>query len=396
MMATVLLCFIYVVYIGLGVPDSTIGSAWPSIYESLSLPVSYANFVTMTISLCTIITSLFSSRLINKLGTGVVTACSTLLTAIALLLFSSSGSIVAFVLLAIPLGMGAGAIDAALNNYVVLRYKSIHVSFLHCFYGIGVALSPFVFSLALRGSNDWRLGYRVIAIIQFSLATLSFISLPLWFKIKKTEKLEHTEIIPKTLSLKEMAKMPAARIGWLLFFATCGLEFTCDTWASTYLVKHCSASADVAARILTFYYVGMTGGRFISGLISTKLSNKTIIFLGYGVISLGILTLFLPVPYYVKGIGLFLIGLGNGPTFPNLAYLTPRFFGREKSQSLIGTQMAVSNLGILVLPPVFGVIAQNVGVRAFPVYVAVLFAITVISTLIYFKRTKKNTAIEKK
>lgn len=388
-MATFLLIIIYFIYIGLGVPDSTVGSAWPSIYTELNFPISYANFVTVLISLFTIVASMTSARFINKFGTGVVTAVSTLLTALALLGFSLSSSIIAFCLLAIPLGLGAGAIDNALNSYIAVRYNSVHMSILHSFYGVGVSISPVLFSIAIKNA-DWRVGYQWIFALQMALVTIAFCSLPLWNKIKKKEMETDTEIIPVTLSFKSMAKCSAIRIGWLVFFLTVGLEFTCGTWANAYFVNTLKLSKDSSALILSLYYVGITTGRLVSGLLATRLKPKTIIFSGYGVIFLGIFIFFLPIPPTAKGASLFLIGFGNGPAFPNLSYLTPRFFGKSNSQSIMGTQMAVSNFGILVVPPIFGFIAEFFGTGFLPIFLAFLFLLLVVFTIIYLKKAKNN------
>ncbi len=385
-MATVLLIFIYFIYIGLGIPDSAIGSAWPAIFSDLNLPISYASFVTVIISLCTALSSLFSAKLINRFGTGLVTAVSTAVTAVALLGFSLSTSIWWLCLSALPAGFGAGAIDAALNNYVTLRYKPSHVSFLHSFYGIGVAITPFIMSFALK-NGDWRQGYRLIFFVQIGLAVLAFSTLPLWKKVKEQSSEEET-FTPVTLSYVKMAKIPAARVGWAVFFLTCALEFTCDTWATTYLVQSEGATSASAARFLTLYYLGITSGRFVSGLIVKKLGNHRVVLIGYGIVAAAIIIMFLPVSVPFKGIALLMIGFGNGPSFPNLIYLTPGSFGKQASQSLISSQMAMSNLGILMAPPVFGIIARNISVSLFPLFIAMLFATYCPLTLLYFKRLK--------
>lgn len=383
-MATILLIFIYIIYIGLGVPDSALGSAWPAMFPDLGLPVSYASFVTVIISLCTALSSFFSAQLINKFGTGLVTAVSTLVTAGALFGFSAANSIIWLCLMALPTGFGAGAIDAALNNYVAVRYKSVHINFLHSFYGVGVAITPFLMSFALK-TGDWREGYRTVCFVQLAIALFAFLTLPLWKKVKEQAQ-EEEKFTSVTLSYVKMAKIPAARISWAAFFFTCGLEFTCNTWATTFLVKTEGATAALAAQILTFYYLGIAVGRFCSGLISQKVSNKAIVLFGYGIVAAAIVLLILPLPIIVKGVAMAMIGLGNGPSFPNLIYLTPRYFGNEASQSLISSQMAMCNLGILAVPPVFGLLAKAVSPRLFPVYLALLFAVILPSTLVYFKR----------
>lgn len=390
-MITFLFIIISIIFIGLGLPDSLLGAAWPAIYPDFNIPVSYANFVTMLISSGTVIASFFSARLINKFGTGLITAVSTLMTAVALIGYAVSNSIIWFCVLAIPLGAGAGAIDASLNNYVAIHYSSTHMSFLHCFYGLGVAVSPLIMSYALSFDNNWRLGYRIVFFIQIAIALISFLSLPLWRKTGKLPEEKEKEVTPKTLSLKQMFKMPAVRTSWIAFFASVALEFTCGIWGCTYLVSAEGMSEAAAAKMLTLYYVGMTSGRFVSGLVSKKLSPLKTVFSGYTIVACAILILLLPLPVTVKGISLFLIGFGNGPTFPNLIYLTPSYFGKDVSQSIVGTQMTACNLGILLMPPVFGLIADYIDVKLFPIVLAVLFVVMLITTILYKNLPKQKS-----
>lgn len=387
-MATLLFVIISITFIGLGLPDSLLGSAWPAIYPDLNIPVSYANFITILISLGTVTASFFSAKLINKFGTGPLTAVSTAISAIALLGFSLSNSVLWLCLIALPLGAGAGAIDSALNNYVAVHYKSNYMSFMHCFYGVGVALSPYVMSFALSLNNNWRLGYRIIFIVLAVIAIIAFCSLPLWKKMSKLPNQKENEVEPITLSFSAMAKMPAVKISWLIFFSSVALEFTCGVWGCTYLVNAEGLSESFSAKMLTLYYLGMTLGRFVSGLITNKIKPLTTVFCGYSIVSIAIVLLLLPVPAVLKGISLFLIGFGNGPTFPNLIYLTPVYFGKNRSQSIVSSQMTSCNLGILLMPPVFGLIADFVDIKLFPVILAVLFVITLISTIAYNKVAK--------
>ena len=389
-MATLLLIIIYVVFIGLGLPDSLFGAAWPAIYPQLGVPLSDASIVTSLISLGTVLASFFSARLINKFGTGAVTAVSTFLTAISLIGFSFSNHIAWFCILAFPLGIGAGAIDAALNNYVATHYKPTHMNFLHSFYGVGVSVSPLIMSFALSFNNNWQLGYRLVFYIQLFIALLSLVALPLWKKSSNQSKTSENQFTPKTLSLKQMLKMPAVRISWIVFFCTVALEFTCGIWGCTFLVEVEHLSEANAAQVLTFYYVGITLSRFISGIISSFLSQKQIVYIGYCSVGIAILMLFLPFPPIFKGISFFLIGFGNGPTFPNLAYLTPIYFGKESSQSIFSTQMTTCNLGILIMPCIFGFVANNVSVELFPVFLAVLFVLMTVFTFFYHSSAKNK------
>ena len=263
-MITILFIIISIIFVGLGLPDSLFGSAWPAIYKELQLPISYANFVTMLISSGTVLASFFSARIIQKLGTGITTALSTMLSTFAILGFSFSNSMIWFCLLALPLGIGAGAIDAALNNYVAVHYSAKYMSFLHSFYGLGVTLTPFLMSLALTQNNDWRLGYRIIFYVMAGITVISFIALPLWKKVSATPQAQEKEQPTKTLSFRQLIKMPAVRISWIVFFTSVALEFTCGIWGCTYLVESEGLTQALSAKIQTLYYLGITVGRFVS------------------------------------------------------------------------------------------------------------------------------------
>lgn len=373
-MSTVLLIIIFIAFIGLGIPDSLFGAAWPAVYAEFGLPISFASFVTVTISCGTVVSSLFSSRLIRRFGTGRIAAFSTALTAAALLGFSCSGSFLPLCLCAVPLGLGAGAIDTALNNYVALHYSAAHMSFLHCFYGIGVSLSPYVLSLVITGPRGWRGGYRTAFGMQLAIALLLFASLPLWKRVSGQEE-EKEEAAGKSLSLREVFCVPGVKEMCWLFVASCGIEYTCGNWGSTFLVEYKNMAADQAARMIMFYYVGMALGRFLSGVLAAKLHSWQIIRIGQGILGAAIVLLLLPLPAAAAGAGVFLIGLGNGPLFPNFNYLTPENFGAEVSQSVMGVQMALSYLGIMLVPAVFGVLGQAAGMGIFPVYLLVFWAV---------------------
>ncbi len=395
-MTTILFVAICIIFMGLGVPDSVLNSAWPAIYADLNLPISYANFITVLVSLGTVISSLFASRLINKFGIGPVTFVSTLFSALCLFAFSFSDSIIYFCLLSIPLGLGAGAIDTALNNYTATNYTSLHMSLLHCFYGVGISISPFLMSFALGEDNNWRKGYLLVFIVMMVITLISFISLPLWKKVKS--KQPEKDIPQKTLSLKQMFGMPAVRSSVITFFCSVGLEFTCGIWACTYLVNVQNLSEALASRYLTFYYAGITIGRLISGFVSKKLNVEKIVYSGYSIVFLALILLFIPLPPIFKAMSLFFIGFGNGPTFPNLIYLTPKNFGGDVSQSIIGLQMATCNLGILIMPPIFGFLAQGLGLNLFPIFLGLLYIFMVISTIIYSKQTcplRNSVALKK-
>ncbi len=378
-MGTILLIVIYIAFIGLGVPDSLFGTAWPAIYQEFGLPVSDANFITLLISGGTVLSSLMSARVIHKYGTANVTAVSTAMTAAALLGFSISHQLLWLCLFAIPLGLGAGAIDAALNNYVALHYKAIHMNLIACFYGVGITVSPYLMSFALRGQDGWRGGYRVVFFMQCAIAAITILSLPIWKKVHGGET-EAEEAAPRPIPISTLARRRDVRLSWLIFVGSCAIEFTCNYWGSTYLTSVKGMAVDKAAQMITFYYVGVTLGRFLSGLLSTRVSSWRLVYIGQGILLAAILLIVLPLPAGAAVAGLFLIGLGNGPIFPNLVYLTPQSFGQEISQSVMGTQMAAANTGILLMPPIFGFLAQAFGADIFPYYLLAMFALLVLPT----------------
>ena len=388
-MATLLLVVIFTVFIGLGLPDSSIGAAWPALYIDLGLDVGMQSLLSAIVSLGTVIASIFSARLINKFGTNIVTSFSTLMPALALIGFSFSNSIWWLLALAIPLGFGAGAIDAALNNYVATHYKTFAMNCLHCFYGVGVTLTPYIFSFALAGNNDWRLGFRIIFIIQIAIAVLSFATIPVWGKVRQLEP-EKNDFTPITLSMPQMAKMPCVRIAWLLFFSTCALEFLCGTWGCTFLVVTKGVTESRAAALITLYYLGITVGRFLSGVISKKVSCGGILTLGFGLVAVGVVAFFFNLPPWAFGVAFLLVGLGNGPTFPNLTHVTPLIYGKERSQSIIGTQMAACNLGILFMYAVSGPLFQGISFKVFPYFAVISYAFMVLAFVIYQRLLVKD------
>ena len=377
-MATILLVFIYIFYIGLGVPDSLLGAAWPAIYSELSVPVSYASFISSIISCGTVFSSLFSTRVIAKLGTPRVTVLSTSLTAIALLGFSCSHNFLWLCIFGIPLVIGAGSIDTALNNYVALHYTSMQINFLHCFYGVGVTISPYLMSLALSDNMNWRGGYRTVFFIQLTIAALSVISLPIWKKVKQA--LPQEEPI-RVLSLSQMLRRRKIWASCGVFLGISSLESTCLIWGSTYLSESVGMSADVAAALITFYFIGMTVGRLLSGLLTIKYSDWQIIFSGQAVIFVAIILLLMQTNAIITALGLFLIGLGNGPVFPNITHLTPGLYSKETSQSIIGIEMAFSNLSIMLTPLLFGVVTTYTGVAIFPKFLLIMFLIMIGCTI---------------
>lgn len=385
-MATLLVIIIFVTYIGLGIPDSLFGSAWPVIYDEFQVPMSYANFVTGIMYTCTIVSSLLSARLSKKFGTPLVVAFSTALTAVAILGYSFSNNMIALCLCTIPLGLGAGSIDNVLNAYVAVNYKASHVNFLHCSYGIGVTLSPFLMSLSLKNSNDWQSGYRTMFFFQLALTAVCFLSLPVWKRVKEQmQEEEKIRILPASAILKN----PIARASLAIYFASCTVESVCLAWGSTFLVNSKGLTADMGAQMITFYFVGMTLGRFVSGLLANKVSPKLIIAVGEAVTFVAILFTFSKNPY-VASAGLAFIGFGNGPVFPNMTHLTPVHMGKDAAPSFIGLQGGISYGSILISPILFGLLAQWLSTDIFSVFQIIAVTVTIISTIVMLKHSRKT------
>jgi len=390
-MTVILLIVIYIAFIGLGIPDSLIGSAWPALYADLGLPVSFVSFVTMIVSGCTVISSMLSDRIINRFGTGKIAAVSTLMTAAALLGFSFCHHFIFMCMLAVPLGLGAGAIDSGLNNYLALHYDVKHVNFLHCFYGIGVSVSPYLMSLAI-GSSSWRNGYRYAFFAQIAIALILAAALPLWKKVsykKQTGDAEDGADVPVTLSLRQMAKMPTVRTAWVIMFATNAIECACGAWGATFLVEGRQFTAQDGALVLTFFYVGMALGRFLSGVLSGKIHTWQRIHIGIVGVAVSAVLLFIPVRWAAMA-GLFMAGLGNGSIYPNLVYLTPHNFGRDVSQSIMGTLMAVAYIGIMLTPVIFSLLSGLLGIGVFPLFLLVLLGCMFVYIVVFEAQLKKT------
>ncbi len=386
-MATLLLIVIYIGYVGLGVPDSLLGAAWPAIYGSFNISTSFASFITITTSTCTFISSLNSARLIKRFGTGNLAAASTAMTAFALFGISFIGHWAFFILLAIPLGLGAGAVDSALNGYVALHYNAKQMNFLHCCYGIGVAVSPYLLSIMLSVLGSWRSGYRAVSFLQMSIAAVLILSLPLWRKLRKSDPVEEEQ---KLIPLKQIVKIKGIFPVWTMFIASCSIEACCTTWGSTYLAEHLNFGVDSAAGTITVYFVGLALGRIVSGLLSDKLSPQRLMQIGLMVLGLGAALFFLPFGSLSGTLGLFLTGLGVGPIYPNLMHITPIFFGRDIAQSIMGTHMAVAFIGVALTPPVFGSLAQITGYGVFPYFICLLLVFLIAALLKLNKITPKE------
>ncbi len=392
-MVTLLLLVIYIAFIGLGIPDSLFGTAWPVIYTEFGLPVSLGGVITAITFVGTTVSSLLSSRLIKRFGTAKLTAICTLVTALSLFGFAHSGSFIVLLLLAVPLGLGAGSIDTGLNNYVASHYNASQMSFLHCFYGVGVTTSPFILSLVFKNGANWRTGYGAASVIQFAIAAVVFASLPLWKKAGRNDEVSESDI--KSLSVIEASRIKGVKTMWLLFVCTCAIELTVGAWSSTFLVENRGASAELAARTVTFYYLGMTLGRFLSGVLARKLHSRTIMSIGAAILGIALILLVLSDNAIVAMVTLFLIGLGNGPMFPNLNYLTPKQFGEEVSAALIGTQMAFANLSIVITPLLFGFIVQFTGLSVFGFYLLFFFVFLIMGIVMNRRQFGSRDALRK-
>jgi fucose permease len=376
-MANLLLAVIYLAFISLGLPDSLLGSAWPSMYPELSVPVSYAGWISMIIAVGTIISSLQSDRLTRRFGPGKVTAVSVLMTAAALFGFSVSGSYAALCLWAIPYGLGAGSVDASLNNYVALHYASRHMSWLHCMWGVGASLGPYIMGYALSGGLGWNMGYRFIAYLQIGLTLILLLSLPLWKGRGAPAGGSGGQGEGRALSLREIIRIPGAPEIMTAFFCYCALEQTAGLWAGSYLVLQRGLSADEAAGLAGLFYAGITAGRALGGFLTLKLNDTQMIRMGQGVILLGVVCLLLPLGRAGALAGLVLIGLGCAPIYPSVIHSTPEHFGADRSQAVIGVQMASAYVGTCLMPPVFGLIVKYLGAFLLPVYLLLILALMV-------------------
>lgn len=387
-----LLVIIYLAFISLGLPDSLLGSAWPTMYQEFSVPVSYAGGISMIIAVGTIISSLQSDRLTRRFGTGKVTVFSVLMTAAALFGFSTCHSYLALCLWAIPYGLGAGSVDASLNNYVALHYASRHMSWLHCMWGIGASLGPYIMGYALTGGQGWNMGYRYIAILQILLTAILAFSLPLWKKRAGNDAGQvGGKIAAAPLSLCQVVKIPGAKEVMLTFFCYCALEQTTGLWASSYLVLRRGLSAETAASFAGLFFIGITLGRAFSGFLTLKFNDTQMIRLGQGFILLGTLLLLLPYGSASSLTGLILIGLGCAPIYPSIIHSTPEHFGADMSQAVIGVQMASAYVGTCLMPPLFGFVASHISVALFPVFLLIILIVMVfVHEKMLFKVSSKN------
>lgn len=373
-MVHLLLSVIYLSFISLGLPDGLLGAAWPSMYPEIGVSVDFAGIIAMIIALGTIVSSLLSDRITCALGAGRVTAISVAMTAAALFGFSFSTAPWMLCLWAIPYGLGAGSVDASLNNYVALHYSSRHMSWLHCMWGIGASVGPYVMGYILSGGGHWSAGYRTVGFLQVVLTAVLVLSLPLW----KARGAASGEKAAAPLSIRQIFALPGAREILVAFFCYCALEQTTALWASSYLALYKGVRAETAAFFGSMFFIGITVGRGLNGFLTVKYSDTQLIRLGQWIIGIGITAMVLPLGDWLSIAGLILIGLGCAPIYPCIIHSTPEHFGPEKSQAMIGVQMASAYMGTLLMPPLFGLLADALTPALMPWYLLGILGLMVL------------------
>ena len=388
-MASLLLPVIYLAFISLGLPDALLGSAWPSMYTELGASLSWAGIVSMIISVGTIVSALCSERLNLRLGTGGVTFLSVLLTAVALLGFSLSTSFWQLCLWAVPYGLGAGSVDAALNNYVALHYESRHMSWLHCMWGVGASIGPVIMGRALAGGT-WQGGYRTIALLQFALTAVLLLSLRLWKRPQAN--VEGADFKPHPIP--ELLRRPGVPQVLLCFFCYSALEATAGMWAASYCTLVRGIDAETAARWASLFYVGITIGRGVCGFLTMKISDQNMIRLGQALIAAGVVLVLAPLGQGTLFAGLITVGLGCAPIYPSIIHETPVNFGRDVSMSMTGLQMATAYVGSCLMPPLFGLLAQYVTPTLYPWFLAIILALMFVMAESLHRRTAHRRGIE--
>lgn len=387
--AMLLLTIIYLAFISLGLPDAVLGAAWPTISQDINSSLEYAGAVSIIISAGTVISSLFATRIIHHIGTGPVVAISVLMTACALLGFSSANYILVMALLAIPLGLGAGAVDAALNNFVALHYKSKHMNYLHSFWGVGASVGPFIMAAYLMSVEGWRSGYETIAYIQFGLVVIFFLTLPLWkfpIRVQHTENQEPSTLVTN----REALHIKGVKCQLFVFWCYCALEAGTGLWAASYLTMEAGVAAEDAAFWTAMYFFGITVGRFFCGTIAEHFNEEALISTGVVMILMGVVGLLIPTPLLITKLSFVVIGLGCAPVFPNMIHLTPVRFGQHTSQAIIGLSMATAYLGSTLVPPIIGMVVGNLSFSYFP-YILMLLSIAMVMATQHLKHKPKYT-----
>lgn len=397
-MVNILLAIIYLAFVSLGLPDALLGSAWPKMHGDLGVPLSYAGVISFIISCGTIISSLLSDRATKRLGPGLVTVLSVATTALALFGFGTSSSFWVVCLWALPYGLGAGSVDAALNNYVALNFAPRHMSWLHCAWGVGASLGPYAMGFALTRNMGWNAGYLIIAGTQIVLTLVLLFSLPLWKKVSagniseaSGSDCESSCEDPKSSSgITGALRLPGAWAALLTFFAYCGLEQSTGLWACSYLVGHWQMDAKTAAGYGALFYLGITAGRALSGFMTLKFNSDQLIRGSVALSFLGLLFLFMPFGVHWTLVGVALVGFGCSPVFPSLLHSTPIHFGAKNSQAMIGLQMAAAYLGSSLVPPLFGLIERHSGMTYLPIYLFGLLLLMGISYHFVLVKVREN------
>lgn len=379
-MVQILLLIIYLAFISLGLPDGLLGAAWPAMYVDISAPVSSAGMISMVTALGTIISALFSDRLTYLLGAGKVTAVSVGMTCVALFGFAFSDSLYALILWSIPYGLGAGSVDAALNNYVALHYSSRHMSWLHCMWGLGASIGPYLMGYAVSSAKGWEQGYIYVGLIQVVLTAILILSLPLWkgrgAVSNEDEKVEDA----KPMKLAQIMKVPGVKAVLVTFFCYCALESTTGLWAASYLQLEKGVNKGTAASMASLFFIGITLGRAVNGFLTIKLSDTKLIRLGQGLVLAGVVIIMLPVNIGFTYAGIVIVGLGCAPIYPCIIHSTPTRFGTEKSQAIVGVQMASAYIGTMIMPPIFGMLGEHISMMLWPFY---LMAILILMVLMH-------------
>lgn len=376
MLSTLLIALIYLIFISLGLPDSLLGSGWPTMQLTFGVPSSYAGYVSMTIAFMTIISSLISPKLISRIATKWIVIVSILLTIFGLCGFSISTAYWMLFAFAVPYGLGAGAIDAAMNHYVASHYSGSVMNFLHCFYGVGAVISPNIMAAALKHAR-WNEGYRWTAYVQIGILLVCILSLPLW---KQNEEKDAEEAAEQSSSIREALRVPGVVLTLISFYAYCAGEATCFLWTSSYFAgTKTGMSDDLIASFGSLIFGGLMLGRLIAGFISNRLGDRKMIRLGAAVELIGILIVFLPTPgYWITAAGFLIIGTGMGPIYPAIQHMAPEHFGAKHSATIIGLQMASAYVGSTFMPMVFGQLQLHIGIGIMPAYLLLFCLLNIV------------------
>lgn len=391
-----MIILLYVVFISLGLPDALLGTAWPVMQTKFDVIISYMSILSIIVSLGTITSSLYSDMLTKKFGVGKVIAASVLLSAISIFGYSLAESFWMMCIISIPYGLAAGAIDAAVNNFVALHYKSAQMSWLHCFWGVGISISPYIMRFAFINTDDhvtgYKVGYVIVALIQVAIFIVVLLALPAFKKMlsksdiaEVKENGEQQKGSVETFKIRELIKIKGVKLILVAFFCYCGIEMMVGAWASSYFVNAKGISVEVAAKFTSYFFIGITGGRFVSGFIANKLGDRRMIMLGETLMLIGCLMLFFDATTLI---GLLVIGIGCAPVYPSIIHSTPDNFGKKYSQAIIGLEMAGAYTGSLIMPAIFGALAGLIGVQIYPIYALVLAILLIVSTVIFHKNVK--------